>query len=211
MKALSFIVFDASEARRSGATKEGFLAAFRDSEADIFSYSTIGLKPADFLLWFGADKIEKIQNSVGKLLKTEFGKNLRIKDSLLALTRESVYVKKRDPQEQAVSGKRERYLIVYPFSKTAEWYLLPFEERQKLMNEHIAVGKKFTSVKQILGYSFGIDDHEFTVVYETNELVDFQDLVKALRETRARKYTLRDTPIYIGIRKSVEELVDSIL
>ncbi|MBI5355935.1 MAG: chlorite dismutase family protein [Candidatus Aenigmarchaeota archaeon] len=211
MKVLSFIVFDASEARRAGTGKEEFLAAFGDIEADVFSYSTIGLKPADFLLWFRAGSPEAIQNSVAKILKTEIGKNLRIRDSFLAFTRESVYVKKHDSQEQAVDGQREKYLIVYPFVKTVEWYLLPFEERQKLMNEHIVAGKKFPQVKQILGYSFGIDDQEFTVVYETNELEGFQDLVKALRETQSRKYTLRDTPIYLGIKKSMKEIVDSIL
>ena len=211
MKVLSFIVFDASEARRAGAGKEEFLAAFEDLEADVFPYSTIGLKPADFMLWFRAGSLEAIQNSVAKILKTALGKNIRIRDSFLAFTRESVYVKKHDTQEQAIDGQREKYLIVYPFVKTAEWYLLPFEERQKLMNEHIVTGKKFPKVKQILGYSFGIDDQEFTVVYETDSIEAFQDLVKALRETQARKYTLRDTPIYIGIRKSMEEIADSIL
>lgn len=211
MKALSFIVFDASEARRVRTGKEEFIEVFRNLEADVFTYSTIGLKPADFILWLRADNMESIQNSVTEILKTEFGRNLRIRDSFIALTRESVYVKKHDSQEQAIEGQREKYLIIYPFVKTAQWYLLPIEERQNLMNEHIAVGKKFPSIKQVLGYSFGIDDQEFTVVYETGKLADFQDLVKALRETQSRKYTLRDTPIYVGIHKNVEEIVDSII
>ncbi|MBT1617402.1 chlorite dismutase family protein, partial [Klebsiella pneumoniae] len=84
----------------------------------------------------------------------------------------------------------------YPFVKTRAWYALPFDERQEMMDEHIRVGSKYPSVKLDTTYSFGLDDQEFVVAFETDEPADFLDLVQDLRETKASMYTLRDTPMY---------------
>jgi len=124
------------------------------------------------------------------------------------LLRPSRYVRKPSAQEQAlISGDRGAYLIVYPFTKTAEWYRLSREARQGMMNEHIRVGHDFPQVRQLLAYSTGLDDQEFIVAYETDDLVAFQDLVTALRDTEARRYTLRDMPILVGIYRTPDELV----
>jgi chlorite dismutase len=80
--------------------------------------------------------------------------------------------------------------------KTREWYLLSKEERQRIMDEHIRVGTAFPSVKLNTTYSFGLDDQDFVVAFESDEPADFLDLVMALRETEGSKYTVRDTPIY---------------
>lgn len=69
--------------------------------------------------------------------------------------------------------------------------------RQGMMNEHIRIGRKYPEIKQLLFYSFGIQDQEF-VVYETEDIIDFSELVFDLRGSEAIKYTLRDTPIIVG-------------
>ena len=76
-----------------------------------------------------------------------------------------------------------------------------------MMMEHVKVGRKYGNIKQLLAYSFGIDDQEFIVAYETDDLIEFQDLVMELRETEARRYTLRDTPIITAIRGKPEEII----
>ena len=93
-------------------------------------------------------------------------------------------------------GERRRYLVIYPFVKTSEWYLKSREERQLLMNEHIRIGKQYTEVSQMLLYSVGLQDQEFVVVYEMDDLQRFSDLVSELRSTAGRPFTLRDTPIH---------------
>ncbi len=105
------------------------------------------------------------------------------------------------------TGERHKYLIVYPFVKTAEWYLLDRETRQKMMNEHMKLGHQFPMVQQLLAYSFGLDDQEFIVAYETDELPAFLDLVYALRMTEGRRYTLRDTPILTAIHRPISEIL----
>jgi len=171
------------------------------------SYSTLGLRPeAAFFLYRIAATVEPLQESLSRLLRTELGKHLELTHVLFGLIRPSVYARRPTPQEQAVgSGERARYFVVYPFTKTTEWYLLSQETRQGMMNEHIRIGHSYPSVRQLLAYSTGLADQEFIVAYETDRLDQFQDLVIALRSTEARRYTLRDTPIFTGIYRPLEE------
>ena len=114
--------------------------------------------------------------------------------SLWGLTRRSQYSKSRSRQEVDPFGeKRAPYLIIYPFTKTVDWYLMNQETRQGMMNEHIRIGKRYESIKQLLLYSFGLQDQEFVVVYETDDLAVFSQLVNDLRMTEARRFTLGDT------------------
>jgi chlorite dismutase len=101
---------------------------------------------------------------------------------------------------------RARHLIVYPFTKSAAWYLTPRQERQAAMNEHMKVGHRYPTVRQALAYSFGLDDQDFVVSYETDDLGAFGDLVRDLRSTESRRETVSDTPILLGTRRSLHEI-----
>ncbi len=128
------------------------------------------------------------------------------KDSLWGFTRPSQYSRARSKQEiDPFSDDRKPYLIIYPFSKTIEWYLMSREARQGMMNEHIRIGKQYEDIRQLLLYSFGLQNQEFVVVYETDDLTRFSDLVNELRDTEARRYTLRDTPLHTAIYHPAEE------
>jgi chlorite dismutase len=94
---------------------------------------------------------------------------------------------------------------MYPFVKTVEWYLMSREARQGMMNEHIRIGKQYPEITQLLLYSIGIQDQEFIVVYETDDLTQFSDLVYELRDSEARRFTERDTPLYTAIYHPAEE------
>ena len=98
--------------------------------------------------------------------------------------------------------------MLYPFTKTIEWYLMSREARQGMMNEHIRVGRTHPDISQILLYSTGLGDQEFIVGYETDSLAEFQDLVVELRSTEARRHTLRDTPIFTCVKRSPERILD---
>jgi chlorite dismutase len=125
---------------------------------------------------------------------------LRPLETLWGFTRPSQYTKTRSNQEvDPFAETRRRYLVIYPFSKTTEWYLLGRETRQGMMNEHIRLGKQYEDISQLLLYSFGMQDQEFVVVYEMDDLTRFSELVNELRNTDGRAYTLRDTPVHTAI------------
>jgi chlorite dismutase len=131
---------------------------------------------------------------------------IEIKASLWGYTRPSQYTKSRSTQEiDPFAETRRRYLVIYPFVKTVEWYLMSREARQGMMNEHIRIGKQYEEIKQLLLYSFGVQDQEFVVVYEMDDLQQFSDLVNELRSSEARRYTLRDTPLHTAIYRPAEE------
>jgi chlorite dismutase len=136
-----------------------------------------------------------------------FRQYLKLTATLWGYTRPSQYSKaQRSTQEiDAFAAERKRYLTIYPFVKTAEWYLLPREERQRMMNEHIRVGKQYPEIMQLLLYSFGVQDQEFVVVYEMEDLRRFSDLVADLRAVEGRKYTERDTPLHTALWRPPEE------
>jgi chlorite dismutase len=94
--------------------------------------------------------------------------------------------------------------------KTRDWYLLPMTERQRIMNEHIAIGHKYPRVKINTTYSFGLDDQDFVVAFESDTADEFLDLVQELRETESSKFTVRDTPMYTCRRSSLEEMLETI-
>ncbi|MEX0788479.1 MAG: chlorite dismutase family protein [Anaerolineales bacterium] len=126
--------------------------------------------------------------------------------SLWGYTRPSQYTKTRSPQElDPFAATRKAYLVIYPFVKTTDWYLMSREARQGMMNEHIRIGKQYEDIRQLLLYSFGVQDQEFVVVYETDDLQRFSDLVNDLRSTEGRRYTLRDTPLHSAVYHPAEE------
>ena len=201
--------------RRPAAEREAEIAAFcaaaERSAARLVqhAYSTIGLRAdGDLLLWRMAERIEEIEETAADLLTSGIGRWLTPAISMIGLTRPSQYVKRPSAQEQSLfSGERSPYLVVYPFVKSVEWYLTPAEERQEVMKGHMRVGHRFPQVRQLLAYSFGLDDQEFIVAYETDDLVAFQDLVRELRETESRRSTVRDTPIITGIHRPLGEIL----
>jgi chlorite dismutase len=92
--------------------------------------------------------------------------------------------------------------------KSTDWYLTAADERQAIMKGHMRVGHRYPQVRQLLAYSFGLDDQEFIVAYETDDLVAFQDLVRELRETESRRSTIRDTPIITGIHRPLGAILE---
>ena len=189
----------------------GFCAAIERTERRLtqHAYSTIGLRAeGDLLLWRMAERIEDVEASAADLLSAGVGRWMSPSLSMIGMTRPSQYVKRPPTQEQSLfTGERSRYLVVYPFVKSTEWYLASPEERQEVMKGHMRVGHAYPQVRQLLAYSFGLDDQEFIVAYETDDLVAFQDLVRDLRATESRRSTVRDTPIVTGVHRPLGEIL----
>ena len=180
------------------------------------SYSLVGTRgDADFLLWKVSPSLEAINELMAQLNRTSLAPYLTSSYSYLAMTRRSPYVADHRHEGQEGVGATMRivgrkYLFIYPFVKTHDWYQLPKEERQELMNEHFVIGHKYPDVKISTAYSFGLDDQEFVLGFETDDPSSFLDLVMDLRESKARPYTLLDTPIFSCIGKPVSECLDDL-
>jgi chlorite dismutase len=174
------------------------------------TYSSIGLEPGvDLVLLRLAESPDALEDAAARLLRSGLGRWLSVRHSLLGRIAASQYVAKPSAQDRSVlDGDPARYLVVYPFTKTAEWYLLGREARQGIMNEHMRVGRGYSTVRQLLAYSFGLDDGDFLVAYDTDDLAAFGDLVRELRGTESRRSTVNDRPLLLGIRTDPASFVE---
>jgi chlorite dismutase len=185
--------------------KASFVTAAEEFRKDgiLLAYSTVGFKAGvDLMLWRITYDLDSIQRMDGRLFRSALGPYLSQPANYLSMTKRSSYIDKHAHPGETVESRTRilpgkfKYIFIYPFVKSREWYLLSAEDRQKVMDEHIRVGTMYPSVKLNTTYSFGLDDQDFVVAFETDIPQDFLDLVMALRETVGSKYTVRDTPIY---------------
>src|ERR1700674_5288007 len=188
---------------REAAVREftDVLGAGPTAEA-LLTYSTVGLRgDCDFLIWQAADTVDAVQRAESQWRGTRLGPYARVAHSFLAMTRPSPYLGgHRHPGQEGrrtrLKPSGARYLFVYPMVKKRTWYRLPYEKRKAMMIEHFAIGHRYPQVKINTAYSFGLDDQEFMVAFESDEPAAFLDLVMELRESQASRYTERETPIF---------------
>src|SRR6266540_630016 len=179
--------------------KREFAAACEDFAAErlLRAFSTVGTRgDTDMMLLSQATNLERIHEFHVVLAQSGLMKWCSIPYSYLAMTKPSEYSEESRLQVRPAHSK---YLFVYPFVKTREWYGIDPKERWRIMQEHIRVGREFPSVDLNTSYSFGLDDQEFVVAFETDEPRDFADLVQKLRTTESARYTKRDTPTFTCI------------
>lgn len=188
---------------------------YQEGGTILVPYSTVGIKSnCDFFFWRIDYKLERLQQMQIELNRTTLGKYLTSPYSLLSMSKRSVYIDKLNPEHDEVRTRikpgRGKFIFVYPFTKTRDWYLLQPATRQGIMDQHIWVGNKYPTVKLNTTYSFGLDDQDFVVAFEGDYPEDFLDLVMELRETDSSKYTKNDTPFYTGIKGTVEEVLETL-
>jgi chlorite dismutase len=203
-------------AERQASTKIEFGEALERYHGRLLlrPYGLVGLRgDCDFLLWQVAEDLDALVELQTALNRTDLGAYLSIPYSYLAMTRRSIYQFPADPQHDqrlVMRPSAAKYLFVYPFVKTRAWYSLPRPERQRMMDEHVRVGRKFPTIRLNTTYSYGLDDQEFVVAFEGDNPAEFLDLVMELRESEASSYTLRDTPTLTCVQMSLWDMLDTL-
>ena len=192
--------------------KREFVAACQDfAEGEhhlLRTFSLVGTRgDADLMLLSQSTSLDHIHEFHVLLAQSGVMKWCEIPYSFLAMTKPSEY---SDESRLEVRPGHAKYLFVYPFVKTRAWYALPADERYRIMQEHITIGREYPSIDLNTSYSFGLDDQEFVVAFEGNDPSEFLDLVQRLRTTESSSYTLRDTPTFTCIAASAERALDAL-
>jgi chlorite dismutase len=182
-----------------------------NTKMKVRTYSTIGLRhDSEFMIWSISSSLENIQVLTTKIYSTILGKYLEPTCTFLSLTRKSIYLNQVKLGFENESDPPLKYVIVYPFIKSREWYLLPFEKRKQMMNEHIKVGRKYPEIRLNTTYSFGVGDQDFMLAFETDDLSMFQNLIMDLRETEVSRYIIKDTPMIPCVLRDMNEIIKSL-
>lgn len=190
--------------------KREFLAACQDFATDhlLQSFSLVGTRgDVELMLVLETENLDRIHEFHVVLGQSGLMKWASQPYSFLGLRKGSEYSDEMRLQSRAFRGK---YLFVYPFVKTRAWYALPPDERWRVMQQHIAVGKEYPQVDNHTTYSFGLDDQEFVVAFDTDDAAAFLDLVQRLRTTEASSFTARDTPSFTCIAASLERALNAL-
>ncbi len=170
-------------------------------------YSSLGLSAdVDLIVWAHAPRLDSLQKLAIAVDQTSIGGHLTLKKSYIGIGGMSQY----DPTHGPAFVKglpAKRYLSVYPFSKTPEWFLIDYKERQRLMIEHGEMGREFPDILTNTVNSFGIQDQEFVVALEDEDPEQLIKMVQRLRAAEVRKWTALDTPIFLGDRKPVADVL----
>ncbi len=168
-------------------------------------YSTVGLRPdADLILWVISEDFDAFQRLAVAIRATTLGAWLQPRHTFPGVSLGSKYSSDHAPAFiKGVAPKR--YLSMYPFIKTHDWYQLPFEERRSAMAEHGRMGREYPDILTNTVSSFGISDWEFVVAFEGDDVGEMVRMVEYLRPAASRPYTKLDTPIFLGVLKDARE------
>ena len=179
------------------------------------TYSTVGLRAdSDFMLWRICYSLECLQEMASDLLRTRLGGYITLSRAMLGMTRHSQYVIGDEKSDHALRGGvrpgGHRYLCVYPLVRTRSWYILPFEERRRMVHELIKLSSDFPNTRLNVVYSFGLDEQDFIIVVETDSPDEYQDRMMQAKEIDISPYTERDQPRITCVRVSVEDMLERI-
>lgn len=203
--------------RLNGETKRDFKSEFGDvfnefrDEFLLFSYSLVGFdSKADLMFWRVGPSLDLVQDMTAKLYRTNLGSYLETVDNYLSVTKRMMFVAGPAEDRLHVPAGTAKYHFVYPCAKHKDWFEMPAEERDALIEENFMVGKKFPNIRIHLTHAFGFNDHEYLISFETDEPRDFLALAEELRQTPASKLTLRGMPVYTCRQRPLIECLDAL-
>lgn len=169
-------------------------------------YATVGFRTdSDLAMWWIADSADRIQAMVADLHRSPLGSLLSQSWAFLGVHRPPEVAKDHVPA--FIQGAPpKKHVVIYPFIRTSEWYLIPREERALLLREHGDMGREFPDILANTTSGFGLGDWEWILAFEAEELVSLVDCMRRLRDAQARRYTKEDTPFITGIRGEAKDV-----
>jgi chlorite dismutase len=190
------------------------LERWATNEMRILSYSTMGLRgDCDMLLWRICYSLDCLSSAHSDMMKTSMGAYLSMTHSFLAMTRRSEYLIGHEDSNPAplrgyIRPGNHKYMMVYPYTKTRTWYQLPFEDRQRMIQELMRLIDEVPGIHMHTMYSLGIDDQEFVIAVEADRPQDVIETAMKLREIDNYNYVAVDSPRFTCIRTSIPDMLE---
>ena len=174
------------------------------------TYDVSGLRAdADLMVWWHSSTPEALQEAYTRLRRTALGRHLEPVWSQMSLHRPAEFNRSHIPAFLADEEPR-RYVCVYPFVRSYEWYLLPDEERRDMLKEHGMQARPYPDVRANTVAAFALGDYEWILAFEADELHRIVDLMRDLRATEARRHVREEVPFFTGPRVAPGDLVASL-
>jgi chlorite dismutase len=198
------------------AEAEAIVAAVKAAQGDdhqVVSVAVLGHKADLAFMALGPDlwRLRALQTALAAA-------GLDVVDSYLSLTEVSEYAQglpeemKQARQFPQLPPEGKRAWCFYPMSKRRNidqnWYALPYEAREQLMQGHGKTGRTFAGrILQLITGSTGIDDYEWGVTLFGVHPDDLKDVVYTMRYDEASAIYAEFGPFYTGVVAPIEELL----
>ncbi|WME22325.1 hydrogen peroxide-dependent heme synthase [Brachybacterium sp. GU-2] len=210
--------------RLSGLTEDGELTAAQVAEAlaqtipliesasdggvEILGfYDVSGFRAEDdLMLWLAAEDPEALQRGLREFERSLVGTWLHREWASVGVHRMAEFAKGHVPSFMVPSFERKQWITVYPFVRSYEWYLLPDEERNRMLREHGLLGRDYPQVNANTVAAFALGDYEWLLSFEADDLHDLVDMMRHLRYSDARLHVRDELPFHTGRR--LEDLED---
>ena len=174
------------------------------------TYEVSGLRAdADLMVWWHAPSADDLQDAYARFRRTGLGRALQPVWSVFGLHRPAEFNRSHLPAFLA-GEEPHRYLCVYPFVRSYEWYLLPEEERRDMLVEHGRAARGFADVRANTVSAFALGDYEWILAFEGDELHRIVDLMRHLRGVGARRHVREEVPFYTGRRRPIADIIASL-
>lgn len=174
-------------------------------------YDVSGLRAdADLMIWWHAPSAEVLQAAARRFRRTALGRALEGTWSAMGVHRTAEFNKAHIPAFLA-GLPAQRWLSVYPFVRSYDWYLLPDAERREMLREHGVMGREYDQVLANTTAAFSLGDYEWLLALESADLHDIVDLMRHLRSSEARRHVREEVPFFTGRRIEIDEIHEVLL
>jgi chlorite dismutase len=193
---------------KAAAELDGLIAELAEQDIVVRGlYDVAALRAdADLMIWWHAASAEQLQTAYARFRRTELGRALAPVWSNMALHRPAEFNKSHIPAFLA-GEEALRFVCVYPFVRSYDWYLLTDSERRELLAEHGRMARGYPDVRANTVASFALGDYEWILAFEADELHRIVDLMRHLRGSRARLHVREEVPFFTGTKVSAAEIV----
>jgi chlorite dismutase len=170
-------------------------------------YDVQGMRAdADYMIWWVAPTSDELQEMYARFRRTALGTASEPVFSAMALHRPAEFNKSHVPAFLAGETPKN-YVSVYPFVRSYEWYLMDDAERRTMLAEHGMMAREYPDVRANTVACFSLNDFEWMLAFEADELHRIVDLMRHLRAAEARRHTRVEIPFFTGRRKPPAQLV----
>jgi len=202
-------VLPADDAERAELVAEARAAVGEDADLVVRGwYDVAGLRAdADLMVWWHAETVEQVQGAYQRLRRSDLGRHLLPVWSVVGLHRAAEFNRRHVPAFLAGEEPGD-YLCVYPFVRSYDWYVLPEEDRRRMLVEHGHAARDYPDVRANTVSAFALGDYEWLLAFEASELHRIVDLMRELRAVEARRHVREEIPFYTGPRTTLEAWAD---
>ncbi len=202
-------VLPADDDERADLVAQALAAVGQDADLVVRGwYDVAGLRAdADLMVWWHAETVEQVQGAYQRLRRSDLGRHLLPVWSVVGLHRAAEFNRRHVPAFLAGEEPGD-YMCVYPFVRSYDWYVLPEEDRRRMLVEHGHAAHDYPDVRANTVSAFALGDYEWLLAFEAPELHRIVDLMRELRAVEARLHVREEIPFYTGPRTTLEAWAD---